>query len=51
MAAAGTADALQLCYLRHAYGMGEHFNSLTAAQTDSLEDDFQPVANGHQIHA
>ena len=24
-------EPLRLCYLRHAYGMGEHYNSITAA--------------------
>lgn len=29
-AADGTSEALQLCYLRHAFGLGEHYNSVVA---------------------
>lgn len=34
-----TADEpLRVCYLRHAYGMGEHYNSIGAAADGDLED-------------
>ena len=29
--AADDQDGLRLCYLRHAYGLGEHYNSVKAA--------------------
>lgn len=29
----GSADPLQVCYLRHAFGLGEHYNSLEALPT------------------
>ena len=31
-------EPLRVCYLRHAYGMGEHYNSIGAAADGDLED-------------
>lgn len=35
----GASPSLRVCYLRHAYGMGEHYNSLVAAPVAANEDD------------
>jgi OTU domain-containing protein 6 len=34
MGAEGTAPALRVAYLRHAYGLGEHYNSLGKAAAE-----------------
>ena len=31
-------EALRLCYVRHAYGMGEHYNSIGGAVTSAAEN-------------
>lgn len=43
-----TKHSLAVCYLRHAFGLGEHYNSVVPeeAQTDSDESDgFETVTN------
>ena len=46
--AGDTKRSLAACYLRHAFGLGEHYNSVIPqeAHTDSDEsDEFEPVSN------
>ena len=31
-------DSLQLCYLRHAFGLGEHYNSVTSLPAEEEDD-------------
>ena len=42
-AGAGKGDTLHLCYLRHAFGLGEHYNSVqplpSMAENGQREDD------------
>lgn len=46
----GTAPTLRLCYLRHAYGLGEHYNSVqqavSVAEGESEEDEEQEGRDG-----
>ena len=45
---AGAAQVpLAVCYLRHAFALGEHYNSVVPAESDSSgeEENFQKVAD------
>lgn len=37
-------DALRVCYLRHAYGLGEHYNSVIIAQQEEEGEDLSEDA-------
>ncbi len=44
----GTEGRLQLCYLRHAFGLGEHYNSTQPLGAAAAEDQQDGTAMGEQ---
>ena len=51
LALAGSGRTLRVCYLRHAYGLGEHYESVVpglVAPEDEDDDDGEADADGEE---